>query len=133
MENIIEIVEREVNKMVNVKLTKYAEHISNTYGLSLSVLLQDLHSLENLEVEKTATTAPTEQCLGITKSKKRCKRRGKKGGYCESHINQKPIIRVQSKEKMIEHTHTLPPMFLAGCPACMKTRETKKKKLLIDF
>jgi hypothetical protein len=23
----------------------------------------------------------------------------------------------------IRHTHTLPPLFLAGCPACEKTKE----------
>jgi hypothetical protein len=131
IEKIQELVESEVQR----RLMKYAQVISKKHDISLKLLLQDLGT-DNVGTEETKTG----QCLGITARKTQCKTSGKNGGYCARHLTQKkeppkkvPEV-VPSEENKNKHVgHTMKEcMFLAGCPACEKTRGPSQN-LLIDF
>lgn len=124
MDKLFRLIEREVEAQVaervaeaerraSERMTVALEHISKTYDISLRQLMRDV----SLEDEVTEC-----QCLGLTKTKKRCRWAGKYDGYCEKHKDQKPVpvLRSSASASCVtqEHTHTLPPMFLAGCPVC---------------
>lgn len=104
--------EDEIESRVNERITKILEVISKNYKIKYARLLGDLALVDS------ATTT----CCGVTKSGKRCQRQAKYNGYCKNHVTQKPEVRVtrssaQSPPK-VTHTHTLPPLFVKGCPAC---------------
>jgi hypothetical protein len=128
IEKIQELIESEVQR----RLMKYAQVISKKHDISLKLLLQDLGT-DNVGAEETKTG----QCLGITARKTQCKTSGKNGGYCARHISQKkePPKKVPEspvdKNKHIGHTMK-ECMFLAGCPACEKSRGSSQN-LLIDI
>lgn len=126
MDKLFKLIEREVETQVNERvadiervanerMTVALEHISKTYDISLRQLMRDV----SLEEPAQATTC---RCLGLTKTKKRCRWAGKHDGYCEKHKDQRPVPVLRSSPSTAcitqEHTHTLPPMFLAGCPVC---------------
>jgi len=114
MEQINQLVEDEINRRVNERIDGILSKISQTYDISMKQLLRDI------ETNVVGTT-----CHGLTKSGKKCPRGVKDGtGYCKSHKDQKPhqLAKSTSLNLCVQtaHTHTLPPMFLAGCPACEK-------------
>lgn len=126
MDKLIKVIEREIETQVaervadservaNERMTVALEHISKTYDISLRQLMRDV-SLE----EPSGVSVP--RCLGLTKTKKRCHSLGKFEGYCGKHKDQRPVPVLRSSASTTcvtqEHTHTLPPMFLAGCPVC---------------
>ena len=135
---IQEIIDVEIQKNLNEKMTKYIEYISKRYDISLKLLLNDLENLENL-----SSTYPKEvsdgKCKGITSRGKRCPFGAQLNGYCAKHVNQKPVHRptVQTKvpTNSIEHTHSFSEcLFKVGCPACEKSkRVSSKENLLIDL
>ena len=111
--------EDEINREVNERITKVLEMISNTYNIKYARLLKDYASME--------TTQST--CCGMTKAGKRCQRSAKIDGFCKAHLSQKPDVRVTrsatasaSSPPKIVHTHTIPPLFMNGCPACENIR-----------
>lgn len=118
MDQILRLIEEEVEKRVN----KVLEKISQTYDISLRQLLRDLATLD--DVRQTT-------CLGITAKKCRCSRPGHYDGYCKIHRDQKPARAVTAAAPppppvttttpTVTHTHTLPPLFMTGCPACERT------------
>jgi hypothetical protein len=115
--------EDEIESRVNERVTKILELISRNYKIKYSRLLSD--------VALMPTETPSSCCCGVTKSGKRCQRSGKYDGYCKNHMTQKPDIRMvtrsassKSSPPKVVHTHTLPPLFMKGCPAC----ETAKVK-----
>jgi hypothetical protein len=114
-QTIMQAVETEVDRRVSDRLAVVLQHISKTYRISYERLMKETATLE----------VTTGQCLGLIGSGKRCTRHARFEGYCKSHLDQKPIVRM--KEPVLDalgevptHTHTLPPFFLAGCPACEK-------------
>jgi hypothetical protein len=114
MEQINQLVEDEINRRVNERIDGILSKISQTYDISMKQLLRDI------ETNVVGTT-----CHGLTKTGKKCPRGVKDGtGYCKSHKDQKPhqFAKSASLSLVVQtaHTHTLPPMFLAGCPACEK-------------
>jgi len=127
-------VDQEVKKQVEAKLTKYAEYISKRHDISLRLLIEDIRNM-NEEPQKSSESISGNQCIGICSSGRRCKRSGGKTGYCPNHISQKkPVIKTTSIENLcrpvVRHTHSLPPLFLAGCPACERAGSGK---LLIEM
>lgn len=109
--------EEEINREVNERVTKVLEMISKTYNIKYARLLKDYASME--------TSQST--CCGMTKAGKRCQRSAKIDGYCKAHVSQKPDVRVTrsasvSSPPKIVHTHTIPPLFMSGCPACENIR-----------
>lgn len=91
MENqIIELIEEEVTRRVNLRTTALVETIAKLYDLPAEKLVKDVSGLE------------THFCRGVLKSKKRCLKHPKENGYCGFHQNQvppvvaKPVTRVEA-------------------------------------
>ena len=120
-QQILNLIQEEVERRVTDRLGKVIDKISQTYDISIRQLLRDVETLEK--------SVPVSRiCLGVNKKKQRCQRPCKDGNsYCHLHLDQKPIQRVPraTSSANIEHTHTLPPMFMSGCPACEKTRSVR--------
>lgn len=128
---IEEKLEKEVNKQVESRLTKYIEYVSQTYDVSLKLLLRDFQNLDELN---TTSIPKPGICMGIKVNGGRCSRRAINKGYCKTHQNQIPVKTVKKEiemKEMVKHTHTFPPMYDPDCPACNKTES--KKKLLIEL
>jgi hypothetical protein len=129
-EQIEDLVDQEVNKRVQEALSNYADMISKSYKIPLSLLLRDIPNIKSNmpSVDISATT-----CLGLRSGNKRCKMNGKYEGYCRHHFTQKqkaqPIKIIQGE---IKHNHGFPPMYQEGCPACVQ-KAPEPKKPLIDF
>ena len=134
IEEVTKLHNEEVNFQVNEKLTKFAEHVSKSYDVNHRQLLRDLNNIDGLETceAKTSTGKPG-QCLGIKLDGKRCTRNGPNGGYCKSHVNQKPVIKKTPSTHRLEiemqelpkHNHTFPPLFSEDCPACKRESNNK--------
>ena len=121
MDHISKIIEDEIDKRVNERLGLVLEKISRTYDISLRQLMRDVSSMNDV---------PCTICKGLTAKGKRCSRTSTDGGYCHLHQRQKPVQRaVTTMQQRVHvptaHTHTLPPLFMAGCPACERTTSTK--------
>lgn len=130
---IANVVEQEIQKQVNKKIAKFVEYIAKRHDVSLKLLLEDLGNIDNLEIP--GPPLRDNQCIGVRTNGSRCKAKCWKGGngYCKWHMDQKkPVLQLRSPSTTrlaIEHTHTLPPLYMAGCPAC----ERSSSKLLIDM
>ena len=122
MSNVLtQVFEEEVEKRVSERLTQYIEKISKTHGISMELLLRDIPNIsENI------------LCRGVKKDGKRCTRRGKNGGYCDTHLLQKKSVQPVAVVRTCgpEHTHGFPPIFMKGCPACESASSSNK---LIDL
>jgi hypothetical protein len=126
---IFQAVDQEIKKQVNQQVTKYAEIISRRHDIPIKLLFEDIQNLDSVSCEDSG-----QQCAGKRSNGKRCKMKAGADGYCRWHGDQnRKILRPPPPPttQIIKHTHTLPPMFLAGCPAC--ERNTTEKKLLIDI
>lgn len=118
--------EQEIETRVNERITKILETISKNYRIKYERLLGDLALVEN---------GSTSMCCGVTKSGKRCQRAGTNNGYCKNHVSQRPEVRVTRSSAAAgspkkTHTHSLPPLFMKGCPAC-ESNECNKRSLRI--
>lgn len=103
--------EDEIETRVNERITKVLEIISHNYKIKYARLLSDLALVDS----------ENKVCCGLTKTGKRCQRPAKNDGYCKNHTSQKPEVRkiaVARSPPKLSHTHTLPPLFMKGCPAC---------------
>ena len=114
MTNIANSIEAEIERRVCERVTNLLEYISDTCDIPLNVLTKLM-----LRVEKKKQTT----CLAVNKkSNKRCKNYPKENGYCHLHQGQyTPKIIVPPSPPItqkVQHTHTLPPLFMKGCPAC---------------
>lgn len=127
MEQIVTLLEDEIEKRVTERLNQVLEKVSRTYDISMRQLMRDLSAIDH-------TAAGCTTCKGITGKGKRCSRSAKDEGYCNMHIKQKPVKRVATRQPslsviaapaQISHTHTLPPLFMSGCPACEKTKSSR--------
>ena len=89
-QQILELIEEEVTRRVNLRLVKALEHVSKTYDIPVEQLMRD-----SAKVECTF-------CKGILGNKKRCMKQPKENGYCGFHQKQvpppvqKPIERVKA-------------------------------------
>lgn len=113
MTNIVNSIENEIERRVSERITNLLEYISDTCDIPLHVLTKLM-----LRIEKKKQST----CLAVNKkSNKRCKNYPKENGYCHLHQNQyvpKVIVPPAPIQKSVQHTHTLPPLFMKGCPAC---------------
>lgn len=112
------VIETEVNRRVSERLSNVVQHVSRTYRLPFEKLMKDVACME----------VKTDQCLGLVGKGTRCTRHARIDGYCKTHQDQKPVIAMRPVEEApqgAQHTHTLPPMYLAGCPACEKVKTVK--------
>lgn len=121
MEQITELITQEIERRVNERITHVLEKISATYDIPMRQLLRDMSAIEKRQGHAVTT------CLGTTAKKQRCSRPGHFNGFCKVHKNQytEPRVVVPPPTivtSTIAHTHTLPPLFQAGCPACERSR-----------
>jgi len=148
MEEIQALIEKEIERRVQEKLTTFIELVSRTYDISMKVLLRDLGKKGS---NSTDSVGCGDMCMGVTAKGKRCTFGATHQGYCKKHLYQKkperprPPMRVQSADPVgglvpsepgsgPKHNHTIPPLFCATCPACKHDRENKPtQKLLIDM
>ena len=117
-QQIMAVIETEVNRRVSERLSNVVQHVSRTYRLPFEKLMKDVACLE----------VKSDQCLGLVGKGTRCTRHARIDGYCKMHQDQKPVIAmrpVEPEAPTVLHTHSLPPMFLAGCPACEKVKTVK--------
>lgn len=127
-QQILQLIEDEVERRVTERMTAALEKISQTFDISLQQLLRTAN-----DSASSASAWNGNVCHGITAKKQKCIRRVKDGsGYCSCHKDQKPVQRVlvPSRSQVAltgapVHTHTLPPMFLAGCPACERGKNVR--------
>jgi len=139
MEEIQTLIEKEIERRVQEKLTTFIELVSKTYDISMKVLLRDLGKKASNNPEFVGCG---DMCMGVTAKGKRCTFGATHQGYCKKHLYQKKPerprpIRAQSEEPsepVLKHNHTIPPLFCPTCPACKQDRENKPmQKLLIDM
>lgn len=118
--------ENEIETRVNDRITRVLELISKNYKIKYARLLRDLAIAESSSVT---------MCCGLTKSGKRCQRPCKYDGYCKNHASQKPEVRVTTasqapqQQPVKSHTHSLPPLFMKGCPACESNKCQKNLRI----
>jgi hypothetical protein len=129
LERIQALIESEVQK----QLMKYAQVISKKHDISLKLLLQDIQSYGDAKISETVQK--NNQCIGVTAKNTQCTFGGTHHGYCGKHLSQRKVVpRVETPVELNPHVgHTMKEcMFLAGCPACEKSRKPHQN-LLIDI
>lgn len=118
-QQIMTVIETEVNRRVSERLSNVVQHVARTYRLPFEKLMKDVAQLE----------VKSDQCLGLVGKGTRCTRHARIDGYCKMHQDQKPRIVMRPEEPEAPagpaHTHTFPPLFLAGCPACDRVKTVK--------
>jgi hypothetical protein len=123
-------IEDEISTRVHERMTQFLDIISKNYSIRYQRLLNDLASMDTT----STATSSSSSCCGVIKSGKRCQKSGKYEGYCKLHMDQKPDIRVTAPLPEVmsssrNHTHSLPPLFMAGCPACEASKRNSSKVL----
>ena len=134
---LVSSIQKLVEEEVRRQLMKYAHVVSKRHDISLKLLLQDISLVTDSHIQNDDPKNETGQCLGITAKKTQCKSSGKNGGYCMRHKDQKKdkskLTNAVTTDKNPHVGHTMKEcMFLAGCPACEKSRGSQQN-LLIDF
>lgn len=110
---IAAMIKEEAERMMKERLDKILQDISKECDVRMSRLVTIVNR-NNSGSEKSNL------CCGITKSGSRCTR-SSKDGFCRTHESQRTKMtprHVKPVQEQVKHTHTLPPLFLAGCPAC---------------
>ena len=112
MNQIAALIEEEVQQRVRATITPMLEYIARTYDVRLEQLMRDVSAIKPV----------FNGCQGFAKKGKRCDNHAKANGYCHLHQDQVPKPPEPIRDT---HTHTLPPLFLAGCPVCERSRRIK--------
>lgn len=111
------VIEAEVERRVNSKLNEILKFMAGKYDLSIERLMRDV---AGIDAENQT------QCLGLIGKGTRCTRHARHHGYCNIHQSQAPrVLSPPSAPQEVVHTHTLPPLFLEGCPACEKMKKNR--------
>lgn len=123
---IAKLIEDEVERRLEERLTKVLEHISKTYDVSMKQLLKDTSTLK----------VDDKTCMGLTSKKTRCKLKQHQHGYCKHHQDQRPRQIQQSvsvsdmSAVKSQHNHAGSILWKDGCPGCKKK---PVKPLMIDI
>lgn len=123
IEEIEKLIEEEVESRFNAKLEPLIRYMSTEWNINPKLITQCISTLPDAKV----TT-----CLAYSKrTHKRCKNTVKAHGYCRLHQDSvkrpEPIL-----QETLKHTHTLPPFFKAGCPACENRNRFRDSELELD-
>lgn len=134
MDKIEQMIEEEVTRRLNEKLTNFVQYVSSTYEISLKILLRDVANLERTCGEcQPSTSQAGRNCIGITAKGTRCTHVAKTGDYCGKHRSQMPKTKtkvlVSPPSNAKKHTHDMSTLFMKGCPAC----DSSQHKLLIEI
>jgi hypothetical protein len=144
MSQVSDLIEEEVKRIVDEKITNYIYYISKQYDISQKLLLQDLEKMDLGELDSPKSQSDYDegvpgQCRGVMRNGKRCTCAGKNNGYCKKHLSQKkvsrPTVIPSNAKQLIPHTHSFAEcLFKPGCPACEKFKKSPStEKLLIDL
>ena len=118
MNQIENLIEEEIQRRIEPLLRSISREFDISYESLIRVIPEKF-------VENTST------CMGTSKkTNKRCKKPSTKNGFCFLHQDQVPIKR--KHEESIKHTHTLPPFFLKGCPACERRNKFRDEEVSIS-
>lgn len=124
-EQIQRIIRGEIDRRVNEKVMRMLDIVSKTYDIALPRLLKDVNGVAG----EGGGTSERRQCMGFIAQGSRCTRSGGTDGYCKSHLSQAPVIRTLAPGLtttcVVQHTHSLPPLFLDGCPACEQQKRSR--------
>tara|TARA_R110000803_G_scaffold155131_4_gene219859 strand:- start:803 stop:1246 length:444 start_codon:yes stop_codon:yes gene_type:complete len=112
-EQLTQLFETEVERRVNERITAFAMQVSESYRIPISLLLRDAG---NPNLSETAHLVNT--CLGVKKNGQRCKFKATDSGYCKHHQEQKKKLHPIEVKNVVEHNHSVPPLYQDGCPAC---------------
>lgn len=107
--SIAKTIEEEVERRVNEKITNLLQYMAEEYNIPLKTLAR---MMDKNDVKMT-------RCIGVTKNGKRCKNQPKKHGYCTIHQHLHHEVKYKSPVA-VKHNHSLPPLYVRGCPACDK-------------
>lgn len=126
MDKIEQLIEEEVNRRVNQEMSEYIKLLSTKLHIPMEIMMKSLNT-------PTQTRAHS-GCKGVKPNGQRCSRSGKNGGYCGHHVAQKEknasSVRVMASSG---HTHSVPPLYMEGCPECEKNKQKRSVKTgLID-
>lgn len=118
--DITRSIENEVERRVSERITNLLEYMSDACDIPLNILTKLMLKIEH---KKQST------CLAVNrKTNRRCRNYPKENGYCHVHQAQyTPKIIVPPappQTHRVAHTHTLPPLFMKGCPACESSSST---------
>lgn len=106
---IEKLIEEEVERRLNAKIEPLLQYISKEWDISPAMITRCLSSIVDVKIST---------CLAHSKrTHKRCRNSAKINGFCRIHQDQYKEVKKEIQET-IEHTHTLPPFYLKGCPAC---------------
>ncbi len=111
-EQLVQLFEAEVDRRVNERITTFAKQVSESYRIPISLLLRDAGNPNLSGVPQMNT------CLGVKKNGQRCKFKATDGGYCKHHQEQKKKLHPIEVKNVVEHNHSVPPLYQDGCPAC---------------
>jgi hypothetical protein len=109
-EHMYEMVEDEVSRYTEYKLSMTLENVSKTHGIPLDLLLRDV-----AETNKSGGCKGTKTTIEGTK---RCSFRAVHDGYCRYHKAQGERIKRRHLPSKNLHTHGPEQMNVSGCPGC---------------
>jgi Family of unknown function (DUF5763) len=86
MENeILNLIEEEIRRRVQLQITTILEVVSRLYEIPLERLVKDTSGIE------------CKFCKGILRSKKRCLKEPRENGYCGFHQKQAPGFKPETE------------------------------------
>ena len=116
MNKIADLVEEEVENRVRTRVENLINKIAKRHGVSKRLLIEDAD-----DPSTSKDPSSVRLCMGTKTGGVPCKGIGKHNGFCRWHINQRRVEAPPPPPPppvTVEHTHTRPPMFMRGCPAC---------------
>lgn len=118
MDQIEQLIEEEIQRRLEPLLRSISVEFEISYETLIRVIPEKF-------VEGSST------CMGVSKkTNKRCKKAPMKNGFCSLHQEQVPLKK--SMTETIKHTHSLPPFFLKGCPACEERNKFRDEEISIS-
>jgi len=112
---VMAVIDAEVERRVNAKLDEILKFMAGKYDLNFERLMHDV----------AMVACNQTQCLGLKGNGTRCTRHARNQGFCNIHQGQAPKAPPPSPVKEMVHTHSLPPLFMEGCPACEKMKKNR--------
>lgn len=103
-DNIAKIIEEEVERRVNERVAPLLQYVSDRYNVRMKHLIKIMDNVKYTH------------CMAVTKNGKMCQNKPKYNGYC--HLHKGLHVHKGKSPEAVRHTHSLPPLFLKGCPAC---------------
>lgn len=107
-DKILALIHDEVDRRVDERLAVAFRMIADTFNLRYEKIMS---------IVKKIPEVNSKMCRGFKKNGECCSFRSVSSGFCKRHIDQKKdtINLIQTQNV---HTHSLPPLYLKGCPAC---------------